>query len=88
MDCDCSLRAARVHVINPPLRHISDLVKQKPAQSALVNQTCYAIRVFQLNVELNPDSANTHDSLGETCMASGDNAQAVKNCEYILSSWI
>ena len=48
-------------------------------------QTADAIRIFQLNVELYPDSANTYDSLGEAYMAAGDKTQAVKNYEKSLS---
>jgi tetratricopeptide (TPR) repeat protein len=49
------------------------------------NQTSDAIRIFQLNVELDPDWANTYDRLGEACKAAGDKAQAVKNDEKSLS---
>jgi tetratricopeptide (TPR) repeat protein len=44
-------------------------------------KTADAARIFPLNVELYPDSANTYDSLGEGYMAAGDKAQAVKNYE-------
>ena len=46
-----------------------------------------AIRIFELNVELHPDSANTYDSLGEAHMAAGDKAQAVKNYEKSLAGY-
>jgi hypothetical protein len=36
-----------------------------------------AIRVFQLNIEAYPNSANTYDSLGEAYMNAGDKAQAI-----------
>jgi len=49
------------------------------------NQTSDALRIFQLNVELDPDWANTYDRLGEACKAAGDKAQAVKNYEKSLS---
>lgn len=48
-------------------------------------QIADAFRIFELNVELHPDSANTYDSLGEAYMAAGDKAQAVKNYEKSLA---
>lgn len=48
-------------------------------------KTADAIRIFELNVKLYPNSANTYDSLGEAYIAAGDNAQAVKNYEKSLS---
>jgi CubicO group peptidase (beta-lactamase class C family) len=44
-----------------------------------------AIRVFQLNVSLHPQSANAYDSLGEAYMESGDKRLAVENYEKSLS---
>ena len=38
-----------------------------------------AIRIFQLNVEAYPQSANTYDSLAEAYMDEGDNTQAIAN---------
>ena len=38
-----------------------------------------AIRVFQLNIEAYPKSANTYDSLGEGYMNAGDKPQAIAN---------
>jgi len=43
-----------------------------------------AVRVFQLNVELHPESANAYDSLGEACMASGEKELAIQNYEKSL----
>ena len=43
-----------------------------------------AIRIFQLNVEAFPNSANTYDSLAEGYMDDGDKAQAVANYEKSL----
>ena len=36
-----------------------------------------AIRIFQLNIEAYPKSANTYDSLGEAYMNAGDQPQAI-----------
>jgi tetratricopeptide (TPR) repeat protein len=36
-----------------------------------------AIRIFQLNVELYPQSSNVHDSLGEAYLNAGDKARAI-----------
>jgi CubicO group peptidase (beta-lactamase class C family) len=38
-----------------------------------------AIRIFQLNVELHPQSWNVYDSLGEAYMDSGDKGLAIQN---------
>jgi len=43
-----------------------------------------AIRVFQLNIEAYPKSANTYDSLGEAYMDAGDKAQAIAYYEKSL----
>jgi tetratricopeptide (TPR) repeat protein len=43
------------------------------------NKFAEAIRVFQLNVEAYPQSANTYDSLGEAFMDSGKKSQAIAN---------
>jgi CubicO group peptidase (beta-lactamase class C family) len=48
-------------------------------------RTADAIRLFKLNTELHPQSANTFDSLGEAYMESGDKALAVQNYEKSLS---
>lgn len=49
-----------------------------------VNKFQDAIRIFQLNVEAYPNSANTYDSLGEGYMDAGDKPQAVANYEKSL----
>ncbi len=36
-----------------------------------------ALQVFRMNVELHPESANAHDSLGECCMKTGQKEQAI-----------
>jgi predicted alpha/beta superfamily hydrolase len=43
-----------------------------------------SIRVFKLALELYPNSANLYDSLGEACMRSGDNKNAIMNYEKSL----
>jgi hypothetical protein len=43
-----------------------------------------AIRIFQLNVEAFPKSANTYDSLAEGYMDDGENALAIANYEKSL----
>ena len=43
-----------------------------------------AIRIFQLNVELYPESANVYDSLGEAYMNSGNKELAIQNYEKSL----
>jgi len=44
-----------------------------------------AIRIFQLNTELHPDSANTYDSLAEAYMNSGDKPLAIQFYEKSLA---
>jgi tetratricopeptide (TPR) repeat protein len=44
-----------------------------------------AIRIFRLNTELHPESANSFDSLGEGYMESGDKPQAIENYEKSLA---
>jgi tetratricopeptide (TPR) repeat protein len=43
-----------------------------------------AIEVFKMNVEMNPQSANAYDSLGEAYMKAGDDENAIKNYEKSL----
>ena len=43
-----------------------------------------AIRIFQLNVEAYPQSANAYDSLAEAYMDDGDKLQAIANYEKTL----
>ena len=40
-----------------------------------------AIKIFKLNVEAYPDSANGYDSLGEAYMKAGNKELAIKNYE-------
>ena len=48
------------------------------------NKIKEAIRIFQLNVEAYPNSANTYDSLAEGYMDNGEKALAVANYEKSL----
>jgi len=43
-----------------------------------------AIKIFKLNVEMFPNSANVYDSLGEVYMKNGDNDLAIKNYKKVL----
>lgn len=47
-------------------------------------QTTGAIRIFRLNVELHPESANVYDSLGEAYMEAGDKGSAARNYQRSL----
>lgn len=44
-----------------------------------------AIRIFRLNTELHPQSANSFDSLAEGYMDSGDQSRAIENYEKSLA---
>ncbi|HXT26010.1 MAG TPA: serine hydrolase [Candidatus Eisenbacteria bacterium] len=48
-------------------------------------KTAEAIRVFQLNAELHPESANAFDSLAEAYRESGNKVQAIGNYEKSLA---
>jgi Flp pilus assembly protein TadD len=43
-----------------------------------------ALRIFQLNVELHPNSWNAYDSLGETYAKNGDKDLAIANYQKSL----
>ena len=43
-----------------------------------------AIKLFELNVEEYPNSANSYDSLGEAYMNAGNKELAIKNYEKSL----
>lgn len=47
--------------------------------------TAAAIRVFQLNVETHPTSANVYDSLGEAYLAAGDKSLAIENYRKVVA---
>jgi len=53
-------------------------------QLVKVNKFKDAIRIFQLNVEAYPQSANTYDSLAEAYMDDGNKAQAIANYQRSL----
>lgn len=44
-----------------------------------------AIKIFELNVALFPNSSNVYDSLGDAYMKSGKNAEAIKNYRESLA---
>ncbi len=48
------------------------------------HQLGQAIRIFQLNIEAYPQSANTWDSLAEAYMDKGDKARAIANYQKSL----
>jgi tetratricopeptide (TPR) repeat protein len=48
-------------------------------------ETATAIRVFQLNVELYPKSANVYDSLADAYQAAGDKDRAIANYKLALA---
>jgi CubicO group peptidase (beta-lactamase class C family) len=88
-------RAVRVKGASQALTDFAPLLRADAIPESSINslgygllsrkQTADAIRIFQLNVDLYPHSANTYDSLGEAYMAVGDKAQAAKNYEKSLS---
>src|SRR5207237_142248 len=88
-------KAVRVNGASQAIADFAALLKAEAVPESSINSLGYrllsrkktadAIRIFQLNVELYPDSANTYDSLGEAYMAAGDKTQAVKNYEKSLS---
>jgi len=43
-----------------------------------------AIEIFNLNVKMNPKSANAYDSLAEAYMNSGDTENAIRNYKKSL----
>jgi len=47
-------------------------------------QVAQAIRIFQLDVELFPQSSNVYDSLGEAYLANGDKDLAIRNYQRSL----
>jgi tetratricopeptide (TPR) repeat protein len=47
-------------------------------------QTTQAIRIFQLNVELFPQSSGVYDSLGEAYLDNGDKDLAIQNYKRSL----
>lgn len=49
------------------------------------DDTASAIRIFQLNAETHPDSANVHDSLGEAYLATGNKPLAIESYKKVLA---
>lgn len=43
-----------------------------------------AVKIFELNIQQYPESANVYDSMGEGCMIAGDNKNAIKYYEKSL----
>lgn len=90
----------KLAVLNKNLREFNDLktkIKSPDAEKNLeerLNSLGYnmlhrgdgewAVRVFRLNTELYPESANAYDSLGEAYMKTGDKDKAVKNYKKSL----
>jgi len=48
------------------------------------NQVAEAIEVFEFNVQLFPDVANSYDSLGEAYLVNGDRELAIENYRKVL----
>lgn len=48
------------------------------------NEVSSAIAIFQLNIQLFPEKANTFDSLGEAYLTAGDTLNAIKNYQETL----
>jgi tetratricopeptide (TPR) repeat protein len=61
-----------------------EMINSTGYQLLALKKTADAIRIFQLNVELHAESANTYDSLGEGYMANGEKELAIKNYEKSL----
>jgi CubicO group peptidase (beta-lactamase class C family) len=61
-----------------------DAINSTGYQILALKKTADAIRIFQLNVQLHPESSNTYDSLGEAYMANGEKELAIKNYEKSL----
>ncbi len=51
----------------------------------LESQPQAALRVFQINSELHPESSNVWDSLAEAYMTIGDNAHAIEFYDKALA---
>jgi len=81
--------------VDAALQQFDAPLKSGAIQESAVNSLGYrllrqkrsadAIRIFQLNVDLHPQSANTYDSLAEAYMDSGDKSLAIQLYEKSLS---
>jgi len=88
-------KAVRENGVEAATLTFANSLKDGTIPEAAVNSVAYhllsqkrtvdAIRLFKLNTELHPESANTFDSLGEAYMESGDKVLAVQNYEKSLS---
>jgi len=88
-------KAIRVEGLDPALEMFAAQLKDGTIPEGAVNNVGYhllwqkhnadAIRIFRLNTELHPESANSFDSLGEGYMESGDKPQAIENYEKSLA---
>jgi CubicO group peptidase (beta-lactamase class C family) len=78
---------AAIAEFRPALRQgeiSEDAINGTGYEALAVKKTADAIRIFQLNVELHPESSNTYDSLGEAYMANGEKELAIRNYEKSL----
>src|SRR5215469_12839418 len=88
-------KAVREQGLDTALQKFSTQLKDSSISERSVNSIAYqllwqkhtadAIRLFQLNTEFHPQSANAYDSLGEAYMESGDKPLAIQNYEKSLS---
>ena len=88
-------KAIRERGVEPALQLFATQLRDGTISEASVNNVGYhllwqknnadAIRIFRLNTELHPQSANSFDSLGEGYMESGDKTQAIENYERSLA---
>lgn len=88
-------KAIREQGVEAALQTFATQLKDGTIPEGAVNNAAYhllwnkhnadAIRIFRLNTELHPQSANGFDSLGEGYMESGDKQQAIENYERALA---
>lgn len=88
-------KAVRENGVEAATQAFASALKDGTIPEGAVNSVAYhllwqkrtvdAVRLFKLNTELHPESANTFDSLGEAYMESGDKGLAVQNYEKSLS---
>jgi CubicO group peptidase (beta-lactamase class C family) len=79
---------AAIAEFRPALQHgeiSEDAINGMGYHALALKKTADAIRIFQLNVELHPDSSNTYDSLGEAYMKNAEKELAIKNYEKSLA---
>jgi CubicO group peptidase (beta-lactamase class C family) len=88
-------KAVREKGVEPAIGEFSGALKDGTISEQTVNSAGYelmsqkrnadAIRMFALNTEMHPQSANTFDSLGEAYMESGEKELAIRNYEKSLA---